>query len=162
MGELKKLVKTCSLCCRFHSSGAAVCAICRDKGRDRSTLLVISKDSDLSAIEQSGVYKGLYFVLGGTVPILEKEPERKIRIRELLAQILERVKKDKLREIIISMNVNPEGENTASYLRSRLEKLVKEHSLKLAAPGRGLSTGLELEYSDPETIKNALERRSGV
>src|ERR1035437_2749760 len=82
----KKSLRVCSSCQRFftltNTSGSAskMCSICSDEGRDHTSLMIVARDSDLEAVEKSGVYNGLYFVLGGIVPILEKEPEKRVRL----------------------------------------------------------------------------------
>lgn len=156
--ELKHGVAQCQMCYRFfpqNGSGLKLCSICSDTSRDASLLMIVPRDTDLDAVEKSRSFKGLYFVLGGSLPILEKEPERRIRINELRA----RVKHDigTLREIILAMNANTEGENTADFLRAELRPLTQATFSEL---GRGLSTGAELEYADPETLKNALLHRT--
>lgn len=98
-------------------------------------------------------------MLGGSVPILEKNPEKRIRQKELL-EVVEKRSKDGLKEIIIALNYNPEGENTLTYLSEILKPLADKNNLKISTLGRGLSTGTELEYSDTETIKNALKNRT--
>ena len=135
-----------------HGRGAKICSICSDDTRDSSMLMVVPRDIDLEAVERSGGYKGYYFVLGGVVPILEKEPEKRIRIKELEAKI----KKDKdIKEIILAMNANLDGENTAEYLKHYIGP-----TYVISILGRGLSTGAELEYADPETLKNAFLHRT--
>ena len=115
--------------------------------------MIVSRDVDFEVIEKSKVYNGLYFILGGTIPILDKEPERKIRLKELK----EKINKSKLNEIILSLNVNAEGENTIVYLKKIISDI--NQNIKVSVLGKGLSTGSELEYSDSETIKNALKNR---
>lgn len=116
-------------------------------------LMIVPRDAELEAVEKSGSYRGYYFVLGGVVPILEKEPERKIRLKELD----ERLKKDThIKEVILAMNANNDGENTADFIRERYQGSVFTFSIL----GRGLSTGAELEYADPETLKNAFLHRT--
>ncbi len=160
--ELKREIKNCPSCFRFYPNDVArspLCSVCRDRNRDKTSLLLVARDVDLEAIEKSHSYAGYYFVLGGTVPILEKEPEKKIRIKELSARIRTRAEEG-LKEIIIATSVNPEGENTADFISSFLSPLLKELNIKISGLGRGLSTGTELEYSDSDTIKNALKNRS--
>lgn len=157
--DLKKGVRVCTSCQRFFSDGkisTALCEICRDTSRDQKTLMIVSKDIDLENVEKAHSYNGLYFILGGTVPILEKEPERKVRARELSVAVTEKMKGG-LSEIILAMNLNPEGENTGEYVVQLLSPIAK--GIKISTLGRGLSTGTELEYSDAETIKNALRNR---
>jgi len=154
--ELKKEIIQCQECMRFFpkpDSKQLQCSICLDQSRDDSMLMVVPRDIDFEAVEKAGSYSGYYFILGGVVPILEKEPERRIRIKELE----ERIKKiKKLKEIILAMNANLDGENTAEFIKQRYQG----QPLIFSTLGRGLSTGSELEYADPETLKNALRHRT--
>ena len=175
MTEVKKSVFTCTSCFRFFTSKNVLresqppllCPICSDKSRDRSLLMVVARDVDLEAVEKSGIYSGLYFVLGGTIPILDSAPEHRVRLNELLDTISSR----RPAEIILSLNANPEGEHTEEVLRARIQAAVHEelassqsaeHTTygKVSVLGRGLSTGTELEYSDADTIRNALKNRT--
>ena len=152
--DIKKSIRICSSCFRFYPDGrSSLCPICSDKNRDTDQLMIVSRDVDFEVIEKSKVYNGLYFILGGTIPILDKEPERKIRLKELK----EKINKSKLNEIILSLNVNAEGENTIVYLKKIISDI--NQNIKVSVLGKGLSTGSELEYSDSETIKNALKNR---
>src|SRR3989338_2811395 len=160
--ELKSEIKNCSSCFRFFPNDVAkfsLCLTCRDSNRDSSSLMIVARDVDFEAIEKSHSYNGFYFILGGTVPILEKEPEKKIRVKELVARVKASAS-DGLKEIIIATSVNPEGENTYDFIVTLLSPFVKQFNIKLSGLGRGLSTGTELEYSDSDTIKNALKNRS--
>lgn len=160
--ELKKEIRNCLSCFRFFPTDAAkssLCSVCRDGNRDGTVLMITARDVDFEAIEKSHSYNGFYFILGGTVPILEKEPEKKVRSKELVAAVSKRAAAG-LKEIIVATSVNPEGENTFDYLAKLLAPSLKEFGIKLSGLGRGLSTGTELEYSDSDTIKNALKNRS--
>jgi len=169
VSDLRKLhvaVTQCDQCFRFYSSGRStsskICDLCVDPGRDQTSIMIIEKDADLEAVRQSGTYQGQFFVFGGLVPILEKDSHSKIRLRELTTIITKRLaenKPDKLKEVIVALAVNPEGDHTIEFLKQTLGEFVKQ-GLKLSVLGRGLSTGTELEYSDADTIKNALENRS--
>jgi len=158
IGTLKDETKVCSSCSRFHSDHAEACLICSDKNRDNSILMLVEKDIDLDNIERTKDYHGHYFVIGGRVPILDKNPSSSIKEKEL-KEALERRTKEGLKEIILAFSVNPEGENTTQYVQKVLEPFVNKYELKTSTLGRGLSTGSELEYSDSETIKNALKSR---
>ncbi len=164
LGELKESTLLCRSCFRFfpapHNLQTELCPICADSHRNPKLLTVISRDVDLENIEKAHLYQGFYFVLGGSIPILEKIPEGRIRQKELLHIVEERIKKHALEEIILAMNLNPEGENTVDYLEQLLKPLSEKHDVKISTLGRGLSTGTELEYSDTETIKNALKNRA--
>ena len=151
--DIKREINQCSECMRFFPpSGQKTCSICADDTRDQTMLMVVPRDIDMESVEKSGSYNGYYFVLGGVVPILEKEPEKRIRINDL-EKIIK--KRKSLKEIILGMNANIEGENTAEYLRQHIGPTYVVSTL-----GRGLSTGAEIEYADPETLKNALLHRT--
>lgn len=154
--DLKNEIIQCEACMRFFardSQTSELCSICRDETRDRAVLMVVPRDIDFEAVERSGSHKGLYFILGGAIPILEKEPEKRIRAKELDL----RIKKDKnIKEIILAMNANLDGENTADFIKQKY----KNSSLVFSSLGRGLSTGSELEYVDPDTLKNAYLHRT--
>ena len=157
--SLKKEVRQCEECFRFFVNGEeSVCKLCKKKG-DRS-VLVVEKDIDLETIEKSGTYGGRYFVLGGLVPILEKDPPSKVRIKELVGMLERDAKGKSLKEVILGFSLNAEGENTLQYVKKTLEPLAKKNGFKISALGRGFSTGLELEYTDSDTLKNALRNRA--
>ena len=161
MENLRQSVTACTSCARFFvkkHDGATLCPICVDPSRDNSVLMVVEKDADLDAVEKSGTYQGKYFVLGGALPILEKNPEDRIRIRQLTALITER-SHEGLQEIIIATAFTPESEHTADYPRTTIAALFADNNIKITNLGRGLSTGTELEYSDTETLRYALEGR---
>ncbi len=151
--EIKKNVRICSGCFRFFPGNGTLCPVCANPNRDSSLLMIVARDVDFESIEKSRTYNGLYFILGGTIPILEKDPERKVRLRELK----EKVSKGNFKEIILSMNLTADGENTAEYVKEFIK--VNYPAIKVTVLGRGLSTGSELEYVDAETIKNALQNR---
>jgi len=162
LSELKAEVSVCVDCKRYFvkNGGARTqCVICADTTRDATSLMIVARDIDLDNIEKSHTYLGKYFVLGGLVPILDKEPEKRIRLKELLSYA-SKLADAGLKEIVLGLDANAEAEYTADLLRSSLAALVEKHSIKISELGRGLSTGTELEYSDPETIKNALKNRS--
>jgi recombination protein RecR len=110
-------------------------------------------------MERAGVFDGLYFVLGGTVPLLNAKDNTKLRGGTLKATVESRIPAG-LEEIILGFSINPDGENTARFVESIITDLATEHNIKISYLGRGLSTGSELEYADVETIKNALQNRS--
>ena len=164
LAELIKNIKAeiiqCPSCLRYfaRNGGGSVCRICDNSGRDHSKLMVVASDADITAIERSGIYDGLYFVLGGTVPLLDSEDTKKLNGSALKHIVDERITSDALAEVILGFPVNPDGENTGRYVEKLLEASVAT-GLKISLLGRGLSTGSELEYADPETIKHALENR---
>ncbi len=159
INEVRSTVHACDNCFRFFPNGTTkTCPTCRDENRDKKSLMLVSHDVDFENIEKTKAYSGYYFILGGSIPILEKNPEKRIRQKDLV-EILDKKIKGGLSEIIIALNYNPEGENTLSYLSQILKPLADKNNIKISTLGRGLSTGTELEYSDSETIKNALKNR---
>ncbi len=121
--------------------------------------MVVLKDMDIEAIEQTHVYKGQYFVLGGLVPMIEEHVERYVRIQPLIDLIRQRAESNHLEEIILALPYNPEGEHTRLYVAKKIEPLVEKLNLRITTLGRGLSTGTELEYIDTDTFENALSTR---
>lgn len=168
--ELKKEVSQCSECFRFFLKKGSpvelrprdnknkVCDICSDVNIDNSTIMVIEKDSDLESIRKSKIYHGKYFVLGGLVPIVEKNTKSRVRVEELTSKI-KKDSKDGLEEIILAFSLSPQGDHTDFYIRNQIKDICESNNIKISSLGRGLSTGTELEYSDNETIKNALKNR---
>ncbi len=151
--ELGGSVRQCSMCFRFHADNGKVCSVCANPQRDHTEMAVVAGDADLAALERSGTYRGMYFVLGGTIS-LASDKTNGLRIKQLLSSL---PKRDGLREIILAFPANPEGDATATQLH---EKLTHQFpAIKITSLGRGLSTGSELEYADPETIKSAFESR---
>src|SRR3989338_7913454 len=143
----------CKKCYRWYTKeGKGLeCPICADAHRERSLLFVVEKDADIDNVERSN-YKGLYFVLGGIIPLAAEEPEKHIRMRELI----KRAASDKPAEIILGLSATTEGDHTRQILAEKLQKT----NSKISSLGRGLSTGSELEYADPDTIGQALANRS--
>lgn len=166
--ELSDLIKNartavveCHSCHRFFSKRTTevLCSICTSTNRNHDRLMVVERDSDIQSIERAGVYDGLYFVLGGTVPLLSAPENSKLRSGALKATVQTRLAESELSEVILAFSINPDGENTARFVESILKDLSAD-TLKISYLGRGLSTGSELEYADAETIKNALSNRS--
>jgi recombination protein RecR len=150
--DLKKNVKICSFCFKPFEGETALCQICSNPSRDRTLLCIVEKETDLLSIEKIKKYRGLYFILGGTVSRFKKADIEKLRIKELE----ERIKKHpEIKEIILAINPTLEGEATTLYL----ERLLKPYNKKITRLGRGLPIGGELEYADEETLSSALESR---
>jgi len=150
--NLKKNVKLCSFCFNLFEGEGELCQICSNPVRDKSLICIVAKESDLNSIEKTTKYKGLYFILGGTVPSFKKEDIGKLRTKDLG----DRLKKyPEIKEIILAFNSTTEGEATILYL----ERLLKPFGKKLTRLGRGLPVGGELEYADEETLSSALESR---
>ncbi len=147
---LSSAIHQCPSCMRYHAAENATCGICADSGRDTSLLAVIANDADLLALERSNTFRGRYFVLGGLIH-LASDKTGALRLRELKAA----AKRPELDEIVLAFPANPEGDATATIVREELSNT----GLRITMLGRGLSTGSELEYADPETLKTALDNR---
>lgn len=160
IANLSSEISQCNTCYRFFrkENGAVTCPICADTARDNTRLLVVEKDMDFENIHGMRVYDGQYFVLGGSLPVLVEDPARLIRIRELVARV-EKGAQEGLKEIILAFSVNVEGENTAQYVKKTLEPMCERSGIAATILGKGLSTGTELEYSDDDTFRSALENR---
>jgi len=158
--NLKKNIKKCESCARFFpKNGKEECEICGNLARDNGTILILEKDTDIENVENAGFYKGKYFVLGGLLPIMGPgEPEIK-KIKNLFEVTRKKSVAGNLKEIILAFSATPEGDNTARYIEKILEPILSQKKIKISRLGRGLSTGTELEYSDSETIINALKNR---
>lgn len=161
--ELGSEAALCTSCFRFFVQRGvhrqSVCKTCSDSNRDLEKLMLVEKDVDFENIEKSGAYTGHYFILGGSIPVLEQKPEGRFRSKELVARIEEGAKQNNLKEVILALSNNPAGDNTARFLKEFLTPYAEKHHFSISMLGRGLSTGSELEYSDTETIKNALQNR---
>jgi recombination protein RecR len=151
--ELKENIKICSWCFNSFESGSGqtdLCPVCADNSRDKSLLCIIEKETDLTAIEKTKKYKGLYFILGGTIN-LKKKDKKDIRIE----QLKERIKNNGFKEIIIAINPTTEGEIT----RLLIERELRPFNIKITHLGRGLPMGGELEYADSDTLSNSFDSR---
>lgn len=159
--EIKNTISQCPSCYLFFQGEKnKLCETCSNPKTDNSSLLIIEKDADYESIKRSRNYNGMYFILGGLVPIVTKETPNFVRVKELKSIVEQRSKNNELKEIIIALSINPQGEHTDIYLREILSPLQKKYDFNIVSLGRGLSTGTELEYSDSETIKNALQNRA--
>jgi len=157
---IKDLIHQCPSCFLFFQGDRdQLCDVCKNPKTDKTSLLIIEKDADYENVKRSKNYSGMYFILGGLAPIVTKETPSFLRLKELLSTIENRAKNDNLKEIIIALSLNPQGEHTDMYLREKISPLQDKYKFKLVSLGRGLSTGTELEYSDSDTIKNALLNR---
>lgn len=161
---LKTSLKTCLFCQGFflpakEKGQENLCEICSHPARDKKLLCVVEKDTDRAYIEEAKIYKGLYFIIGRSISKLKTEEMKKLKIEELKQRIENPekfgVSDTFFEEIILALNPTPEGQATAIFLETKLKKLNK----KITRLGIGLPVGGELEYTDKETLKSALEKR---
>jgi recombination protein RecR len=128
-----------------------LCRICRDESRDRTMLCVVEEPKDAATIEKSGLHKGRYHILGGAISPLDGIGPDDLRVQELL----ERIDRDHVTEVILAMNPNLEGNATAMYVAA----LVKPAGVRVTRLASGLPVGGDLEYVDEVTLSQALEGR---
>ncbi len=149
--ELKEGTTFCSDCFNITSVDLDPCEICRDHQRERKVLCVVEEPLDVLAIERTGKFSGCYHVLHGAISPVEGVGPDDLKIDELIA----RLGRDSVEEVILATNPTLEGEATAMFLKHRFEG----HSIRLTRLARGLPSGGDLEYADPVTLTQALEGR---
>jgi recombination protein RecR len=145
----KDKVRFCREC--FGVSEGDLCRICRDAGRDPSVICVVEESKDQAAVEKAGVIKGRYHILGGAISPLEGIGPDDLRVQELL----DRVGRDHVQEVILATNPNLEGNATAMYVAALLKPL----GVRVTRLASGLPVGGDLEYADEVTLGQALEGR---
>ena len=145
----KANVRYCKEC--FTLTDEEICPICANKARDHSTIMVVEHTRDMAAYEKTGKYNGVYHVLHGAIsPMLGIGPDD-IKLKELL----QRLTREEIEEVIIATNSSVEGETTAMYL----SKLIKPTGIKVSRIASGVPVGGDLEYIDEVTLLRALEGR---
>lgn len=142
----------CAQC--FNIAETSPCPICADPGRDQRTICVVEEPLDVLAIERTGAFRGVYHVLHGALSPIEGIYPEKLRIAELV----ERVRTTRPREIILATNPSLEGENTAAYIHQQLAPT----GSVITRLARGLPVGGDLEYTDEVTLARALEGRRAM
>ncbi len=150
--DLKARVRYCQRC--FNVAEGDLCAICANEHRDARTICVVEEPLDVVALERSGAYHGVYHVLHGVINPLENVGPDDLRIRELL----ERVQKEPVDEVILATNPNMEGEATAMYIA----RLLRPLGIRVTRLAHGLPVGGDLEYADQHTLARALEGRHAL
>lgn len=147
--EAKEKVKFCSNC--FNITETDPCEICSDKSRDISTICVVENVKDVVAMERTREYRGIYHVLHGAISPMNNISAGDIKIKELL----ERLKDDRVKEIILATNPTIEGEATAMYI----SRLIKPLGINVTRIAHGIPVGGDLEYTDEITLIKAMEGR---
>ncbi|MBI5078760.1 recombination protein RecR [Candidatus Saganbacteria bacterium] len=150
--QAKERMRYCSEC--FNLTDVDPCRICSQESRDKSLLCVVADPKDLVAIERSGVYNGKYHVLGGVISPLEGIDPESLRIKELLA----RLGKNSIKEVVLAICPTTEGEATSIYLTRMLNPL----GTKITRIAYGLPVGADMDYADPATLFKAMEGRREV
>ncbi|BAI79655.1 DNA recombination protein RecR [Deferribacter desulfuricans SSM1] len=149
INKLKTNIKFCKECGSLTDKD--ICYVCLDEGRDRKTICVVEEAKDVIIIENSGIYKGLYHVLGGRIAPLDGITPDMLSFEKLL----NRVGDLGVTEVIIATNPDVDGETTAYYLK----KLLADYDIRITRIASGLAVGTHIEYSDEFAILKALENR---
>lgn len=150
--EVKQQVHFCPIC--FSYATRDTCDVCSDASRDRTTICVVSEPRDVSAIERTGSYHGLYHVLGGVISPMDKIGPEQLHVKELLS----RLASGEVQEVILATNPDVEGETTATYL----SRIVRPLGVRVSRLASGLPVGGDLEYADEVTLGRAIEARREV
>lgn len=147
--EMRRRMRACERC--FHLSEETLCDVCRDPRRDPALLCVVEEPEDVLAFERTGAWAGVYHVLGGAL-----SPLRDVGPEDLhIAPLLERIRRDSPREVVLATNANVEGEATAVYLA----RLLKDLEVPVTRLAQGLPAGGDLEWVDELTLRRAFEGR---
>jgi recombination protein RecR len=147
--RMKERTVFCSVC--FNMTELDPCAVCQDNERDRSSICVVEEPLDVLALERTGVFRGLYHVLHGAISPVDGVGPEELRIRELI----DRVERAQINEVVLATNPNLEGEATAMYVH----RLLRSLPVRVTRLARGLPVGGDLEYADEVTLSRALEGR---
>lgn len=147
--ELKDKIRLCSRC--FAFADQELCPICADPSRNQGQLCVVADPGDLLALERAGFYSGVYHVLGGLLSPLEGVGPDDLRINELLA----RLEREGIKEVVLALNPSLEGEATTAYLTQQL----RPHGVRVTRIAYGIPMGGDLKYCDQQTLKEALRYR---
>lgn len=150
--DVKEKIRLCSIC--FNLTDEDPCAICRDPQRRSSVLCVVEGPNDLAAIENTGEFRGRYHVLHGAIAPLDGIGPEELKIRELV----ERIPREGVEEVILALNPTVEGGATALYLTD----LIKPTGIKVTRIAYGIPIGSEIEYADGLTLSKALEGRREI
>ena len=150
--EVKDTVRFCSRC--FNYAQDELCDICASDKRDASIICVVSEPRDIPPIERTGVFSGVYHVLGGALSPMDGIGPEDLRIAELMQRLAD----ETVKEVLIATDPNVEGETTASYLA----RLIKPLGLEVTRPASGLPVGGDLEFADEVTLGRALETRRAM
>lgn len=150
--DVKKKIHPCPICGSLTEHD--ICSICSDERRDHSTILLVSSRKDVFVIEEVGEYKGLYHVLEGSISLTKGIGIDSLKIPELMS----RIEKGNVKEVIIATNATIDGETTALYLH----KLLSKYPLEVTRIAYGLPIGANLDYTDSLTLSKAIEGRRKI
>ena len=158
--EMDEGIVFCQKC--FNVADKEECDICGSPMREGAKICIVEEPLDVVAFERSGVYKGLYFVLGGVISPAEGIGAEELRFKEMERRVRELLEGVDVLEVIVATNPSLEGEATANYIQDSLKRVDKEEKISLTRLAMGLPTGADLEYADQLTLKRAFEGRRKI
>ncbi|MBI3420528.1 MAG: recombination protein RecR [Candidatus Sungbacteria bacterium] len=155
---LTEKTERCAMCFRARET-TSPCQSCNASETERR-ILVVEKDQDAETVEKSGMWRGTYHIIGGTISPLREDTILTHRIRGLYERVASLARAKKSVEIVMALSATANGEATQAYIEKILEPfLTPKGQAKITRLGRGLSTGAEIEYADPNTLSHALKNR---
>lgn len=154
LDKLHQNIKYCPVTFALIASNQEMSDLYTDQSRDKQIVAVVAEPFDIVALEKTGQFHGTYHVLGGLISPIDGISPEQLHIAELA----NRIKKDKVNELILATNASVEGESTALYIQQILEN----SRVKITRLARGLPVGIDLEYADQITLGRALEGRTAL
>lgn len=153
LSSLKKDTVECAVC--HNIAEIDPCDICADRDRDRDTICVVEQPLDVLAMERGNGYRGVYHVLHGVIDPLHNIGPDEIKIAELI----KRLRDEEIKEIILALNLNMEGEATCMYIKKQIQQDQHNQRLRITRLAHGLPVGADIEYADEVTLSRAMEGR---
>jgi recombination protein RecR len=150
--KMRKEIQFCQKC--FNISDGSICSICANSGRQKNTICVVENIRDVIAIENTQQFNGTYHILGGIISPLDGIGPEQLTIEALI----ERVKKDKVTELVFALNPNIQGDTTIYYIQKKLGT----PTCKITTIARGIAFGGELEYADEMTLGKSISNRQPI
>lgn len=153
---IKQRITLCQICADITEQ--PTCHICQNPNRDRTTICVVEEPLDVTALERTRAYNGLYHVLHGAISPTSGIAASDLKIKELLQRLQNQQTNDQVTEIIVATNTNLDGEATAMYL----QRAITPAGIKVTRLARGLPSGTDIEYADDATLAHSLQSRAEI
>ena len=156
VSDIAQGVKQCPMTYALIDASEDVSPLYSDPERNKHIVAVVEEPLDVIALEKTGLFRGTYHVLGGAISPIDGIGPDQLHIPELI----ERLRRDSVEEIILAMNSSVEGESTALYLQKFIDEA--DITIKITRLARGIPVGVDLEYADQITLSHALEGRQAI
>ena len=152
ISSINKTGNSCRLCnIYFSDNEIEICSLCSSEDREKTKLMIVSKDQDILAIENSKSFSGLYFIFNKILSVTKEMNEFDLN------KMFNTIKDNNTKEVIIAFPTTPDAEHTVFVISNSINKKFPE--IKITTPAKGFSKGSDIEYTDPDTIKSAIEGR---